>query len=133
MAYATITDLTTHGASSATFGSLSTLQKQGAVDAACAEADGYLRARYPRTELPLPAPYDPSLVQAVIKIATFECLRIRGFNPNAGSDALIVEAANVARSWLRQLARGETSLVIAPDVSSMTEQPRVISTTRRGW
>ncbi len=133
MAYATISDLTTHGASAATFGSLSTPQKQGAINAACAEADGYLRARYPRAELPLAAPHDPSLVQAVIKIATFECLRIRGFNPNAGSDAVIMEAATVARSWLRQLARGETSLVIAPDVTSIAEEPRVVSTERRGW
>ncbi len=131
MAYATIADLSTYGAQAATFGSLSTPVKQAAIDAASSEADGYLRARYPRTELPL-ASYDQALTVAVVKIATFELVRMRGFNPNAGSDAVIVKAADDARSWLRQLARGETSIVGAPDPVS-SEQPRVISGTLRGW
>lgn len=132
MAYATIADLTTYGASAATFGSLSTPEKQAALDAASAEADGYLRSRYPRAELPL-STYDTALTMAVVKIATFELVRKRGFNPNAGSDAVIVKAADDARAWLRQLARGETSIVGAPDPTTTTEQPRVISNALRGW
>lgn len=132
MAYATITDLSTYGASNATFGSLTTGEKQAAIDAASAEADGYLRARYPRAELPLQT-YDAALTIAVVKIATFELVRKRGFNPNAGSDAVIVKAADDARKWLTQLARGETSIVGAADPTTVTEQPRVISGPLRGW
>jgi phage gp36-like protein len=132
MSYATLADLSTYGAQSATFGSLSDAQKLAALAAASSEADGYLRSRYPRTALPL-TQYDTALTIAVVKISTFELLRLRGFNPNAGSDAVIVKAADDARAWLKSLARGEVSIVGAPDPATPAEQPRVISGALRGW
>jgi phage gp36-like protein len=131
MAYATIANLSTFGANAATFGSLTDPDKQAALDAASAEADGYLRSRYPRTTLPL-VTYGDDLRQAVVKIAVFELVAKRGFNQNAGADQVIVKRADDARAWLKALARGEVSLVVAPDPPG-GEQPMVISNTPRGW
>lgn len=132
MGYCTIAELSTYGANAATFTSTSTPDKQAAIDAASSEADGYLRARYPRAELPLTT-YDADLKAAVAKIATFEIVSKRGYNPNAGSDQVIVKRADDARAWLKALARGEVSLVVAIDPVGTAEQPRVISKDLRGW
>lgn len=134
MAYATTADLSTYGANASTFTGISNGDMVAALAAASAEADGYLRARYPRAELPLTT-YDADLKLAVVKIATFELVAKRGFNPNAGSDVVIAKRADDARAWLKALSRGEVSLSLAPDpaTSSVAEAPAVTSKPLRGW
>jgi phage gp36-like protein len=130
-AYATIDQLHTFGAPASTFGSLTDQQKTDALEAASREADGSLRAR---GTLPLTA-WEDDLTSKVCAIATMELLVIRGFNPNAGADALLVKRSDDAKAWLRGVAKGE----IHPDVtysaspSTSYARPRVVSSDRRGW
>lgn len=132
MAYAVLADLSLYGANAATFSGIASPVQQAALDAACAEADGYLRSRYPRTELPLTT-FGKDLTIAVVRIATFELVSVRGFNQNSGSDQVIVKRADDARAWLKSIARGEVSLDLSPDPATSPGAPRVISNKTRGW
>lgn len=131
MAYATLNDLATYGANAATF-TMPQANQTAALNAASAEADGYLRARYPRAELPLQT-YSVDLTIAVCKIATFELVAARGFNQNKGQDQVIVKRADDARAWLKSIARGEVSLDLAPDPATSPGSPNLQSQPLRGW
>lgn len=92
---------------------------------------GKLGGRYKR---PLVS-WQDDLRQAVCKIAAYELLCIRGFNPAAGADVNILERRNQADFWLTSVARQE----ISPDITGQADQspsydnPRVISATQQGW
>lgn len=131
MAYATLNDLATFGANASAL-TMPSANQTAALNAASAEADGYLRSRYPRAELPLTT-YSVDLTIAVVKIAVFELLAARGFDPNANSDDVIVKRADDARAWLKSIARGEVSLDLAPDPATSPGSPTVNSQPLRGW
>lgn len=101
--YAVPTDLVVYGAQSAALASFTSDQQQSALDSASAIADSYLSAKF---TLPLTA-YGTDLKEAVCKIAAYNLLSARGFNPESGADANIRLRYQDAISWLKGVAKGE--------------------------
>ena len=93
--YCQPSDITTYAIpATAIPASVTVAQQIAACVAASQEVDNYIGGRYP---LPL-APnfnngtsYDPALVRHTAYIAAFILMSNRGFQPNAGADALISE------------------------------------------
>ena len=106
--YATPTDLRAKGAAAAALDGVPEVDLQGALDSASGIADGYLGARY---KLPI-VTASPDLVEAVCKIAAYNLLALRGYNPELGADVLIRDRYDDAVRWLERVADGK----IAPDL-----------------
>lgn len=140
--YATVSELYVYGAPEKSFGQLSTLQKEGALESASREVDTYLRARY---SLPLSA-WDNSITEATCRIASYNLLSIRGYNPASGSDVNIKDRRDQAIAWLVKVEKQQahpnvtTAQIDSPDLC----QPTVISSSvinlstgatarKRGW
>lgn len=71
---------------------------------ASGEADSYLRKR---KVLPLVAPYDDGLKEAVSAIARLLLLRgARGFSPSPEADSTVVSGRDAAIAWLEKVASG---------------------------
>lgn len=131
MAYATRTDLTTHGLSSAAIAGVSTTAQDAALDAASKTADSYLRARY---ATPLTT-YGTDLTRAVCQIAAWDLLSVRGYDPARGGDEAVRLRAEDAMRWLRDLGAGKASLagVEESDGESWPTYVGTISDDARGW
>ena len=130
MRYGELADLYTHGAPSAAFGALTDSQRLAGLEAASAELNGVLRARGP---LPLTA-WGTDVTQKICHVAAYELIARVGFNPAAGSDQNLLLRAQVARDWMKGIARGE----VHPDVTyavtpNVKAHPRVRSRANRGW
>ena len=102
-----------------------------ALDSASVYALGNIGNRYKR---PLLA-WEDDLKQAVCKIAAYELLCIRGFNPAAGADVNILQRRNQADDWLRSVARQEISPNItgAANQSPAFDDPRIVTSPLQGW
>lgn len=131
MAYATRTDLTTHGLSSAALGSISTTAQDAALDAASATADSYLRARYS----PPVAGYGVDLTRAVCSLAAWDLLSVRGYDPQRGGDEALRLRAEDALRWLRDVSSGKASLsgITESESESWPEYIGAMSDDPRGW
>lgn len=128
--YATIAELYTYGAPSVAFGSLSSDVLTNALTAASSIADGYMRSRY---AMPLTT-WGSDLRQAVCKIAAYEVLSVRGYNPAAGADVNLLNRHLEAMAWLRAVSRGEVHLDVTPALATPSQGSAVVvSGTRRGW
>jgi phage gp36-like protein len=118
-----------------------------ALAVASGKADSYMRGRY---NLPItgsvgggPGVYDPAIVMHVCWIAAYDLMSGRGFNPTAGSDALIerryYEAVGFpdrpGSGWFPGVQRQ----AIHPDVTETSTGapahpfPQVMSAPPRGW
>lgn len=131
--YASRADLYTHGLAAAAMGSVSTAQQDAVLESVCGEADSKMAARFPT---PLTGQIDPTITMNVCKIAAFEILRIRGFNPQNGADMVIREAAKEARAWFDAVERQHAHPKIDPLVSRAPVDlaaPNVQSKPLRGW
>jgi phage gp36-like protein len=131
--YATPTDLARNGVPSSALDGITSADQQVALDAASGIADGYVAARY---TLPLVAPFPTDLVIAVCQIAAWNLLRVRGFNPDAGQDAVIRSGYEDATRWLRLVAEGKVSPQVIdstpsgnPTAGPFVQQGRVSSTS----
>lgn len=131
MAYATRTDLTTHGLSSAALGSISTTAQDAALDAASASADSYLRTRY---STPVTG-YGVDLTRAVCALAAWDLLSVRGYDPQRGGDEAVRLRAEDAMRWLRDVSAGKASLsgVGESESDSWSEYLGPVSDEARGW
>lgn len=131
MAYATRTDLTTHGISSTALGSISTGDRDAALDAASATADSYLRARY---TTPVTG-YGVDLTRAVCQLAAWDLLSVRGYDPQRGGDEAVRLRAEDAMRWLRDVSAGKASLsgVGESESESWSEYLGPVSDEARGW
>jgi len=131
MAYATRTDLTTHGLSSAALGSISTTAQDAALAAASQVADSYLRARY---ATPVTG-YGTDLTRAVCGIAAWDLLSVRGYDPQRGGDEALRLRAEDALRWLRDVSAGKASLsgVTESETESWSEYLGPVSDEARGW
>jgi phage gp36-like protein len=110
--YATEADLSRFGAPSAALESLLTEDINAQLEAASSVADSYLRNHY---KLPIVAPYPPALTEAVARIATFNLLSVRGYNPE-GDAGLLETRYKTAMRWLESVGSGKASpLLIAAD------------------
>ena len=131
MAYASRTDLTTHGLSSAAIGSISTTAQDAALDAASRVADSYLRARY---ATPVTG-YGVDLTRAVCSIAAWDLLSVRGYDPQRGGDEALRLRAEDALRWLRDVSSGKAHLagITESESESWPEYLGAVSDESRGW
>lgn len=99
--------------------------------AACDQASSYLKKRFT-----LPAlEWGTDLKVAVARVAAFEILSFRGFDPASESGALVVKRADDSLAWLRDVARGIVEPVDFIDSTpELDEQgPLVESDEPAGW
>jgi phage gp36-like protein len=103
VAYATLTDLSDLGLPSAA--TIDTVAAERQIEAASSLADSYLRNHY---KLPLPTPYPIALVEAVCRIAAYNVLSVRGYNPEGDAGAL-EQRYRAAVRWLVDVGAGKAS------------------------
>lgn len=141
--YASLADLYKHGAPVRVFGQLDDATKTAGLVSASAKVATFLRARY---VLPL-LTWDDSIVEATCKIATYDLLSVRGYNPAAGADPNIRDRYVDALVFLEKVQKSQAHPVITSTVSPVptyVDQPMVLSSsvvnvatggtaTRRGW
>lgn len=128
--YATIAELYVYGAPSVAFGGISVDVLTNALASASALVDSYIRSRY----TPPLTVWGSDVKMAVCKIAAYDALSVRGYNPAAGSDPNILERHNAALSWLRGVSRGEIHLEVTPALATASQGSAVVSSSRRrGW
>ena len=136
MGYATISDLMKFGAPSGAIGDLSPEDMQGQLDSASSTADSYLRLHYP---VPLGTPYPAALVEAICRIAAFNLLSVRGYNPE-GDAGLLESRSKDAMRYLRDLGSGAASLgatdgafAVQPTADTGGGVTVVGTSSSRGW
>ncbi len=127
--YASSSDLDEAGLPSGVLAGLAAGTIDRALERASRSADAYLRDRY---NLPLSAPYDQSLVDAVCQLASWRLMQRRGFNPNTPGDAVIRVGYEDAIAFLKRVANGQAQLDVV-QASPEAEQPLVSSSTPRGY
>lgn len=136
--YATIALLFAHGAPQSAFGSLTPTQLQAACDAANEEADSYFRARYPPAygSDQILLSWGLDVTKAACRIATYNAISFRGFDPGKGSDVLYLTNRDMSIKWFEGVARQ----MIHPNVIPFAPQspcydaPRIVSQNKaRGW
>ena len=131
-ALATLTDLATlPGVPTAALAKVSDTDKTFALGAASAFALGMIANRYKR---PLVS-WEYDLTHAVCKIAVYDLLVARGYNPAAGADENVRLRRDDAVAWLLSVAKGEiTPLIVgAADQSPSYDAPRIVSQPLMGW
>jgi phage gp36-like protein len=140
--YAQLADLVLYGIPVTAIGNLTTAQQTDALIAASAKIDSYLRGRY---SLPLLA-WGIEITQAACKIAAFDLMNVRGYNPQSGADNNLINRYNETILWLRDIQRQAAHPDVTPtDIQTQLKQgPAVISVsawatnsgctnTNRGW
>lgn len=134
MAYADRTALYRLGLREEAFAGIATAAQDTALEAASDVADSYLRSRY---TVPLTG-YGDDLKGAVCKLAAYELLRARGYDPSAGSDESIKNGRDEAVSWLKDVSAGKAHVsggntTPAPTRHARASSPRTTSDRLRGW
>ncbi len=136
MGYATLADMANYGLVSTSLGQLSNPQIQAQLDAASAYANSKMAARY---SLPLLAPIDVAIVQAVVQIAAYQCLCLRGFDPNNPGDSAARDLWLAARKYFDDVER-QSAHPLVVESARPTQQgqpqyaaPLVTSQPLQGW
>lgn len=140
--YATLADLYVYGAPQKAFGQLSDPTKDAALEAASNDVDTYLRGRF---SLPLIA-WDSSITEATCRIASYNLLSVRGYNPASGADVNILDRYNQTMVWLNKVQKQQAHPNVTPQPNNTPDwnQPTVISSSvvnlatgatsrNRGW
>ena len=135
MGYATLADMQNFGVVNTAFGQLTNPQVQAQLDAASAFANAKMAARY---SLPLLA-WDVSITQAVVQIAAYQCLVLRGFDPNSPGDQSVRDLWIAAREFFDAVERQHAHPLVTesplptnqaqPSVSA----PMVVGQPLLGW
>jgi phage gp36-like protein len=131
--YAVRSDLAS-GINAAAIAGVPTATQDAAIDAASREMDSYFRGQFtlPFTQV------GADVRQKTVDMAVFFIMKGRGYNPDAGADALIEDAYDKAIAWLKLVAQG----TVVPDVTDSTtgsaegrpgSRPTVISSPSRGF
>ncbi len=107
MAYATRSDLETFGVSAESWDETKE-DAEAYLDAASDLADSYLRLHY---QIPFPPPVPTMLKQAVCKIAAYEILSHRGYNPEGDAGQLLTRYKQ-AIDWLKDVGSGRAVIGI---------------------
>lgn len=117
MAYATSDDLERYGLPQSTVQTIDGADITAQLDAASSLADSYLRLHY---KLPLSSPYPIALVEAVCRIAAFNILSVRGYNPE-GDAGMIESRYQAAMKWLQDVGAGRAApLMVTADQGGTT-------------
>jgi phage gp36-like protein len=140
--YATEAELYVYGAPQKAFGQLTNGQILGALESASRDVDTYLRGRF---SLPLSA-WDSSITESTCRIAAYNLLSIRGYNPASGSDVNVKDRYDQTMSWLNKVQKQQAHPNVTPAQIDTPDynQPVVISSsvvdlstglrrTNRGW
>lgn len=140
--YASLADLTTFGLPATALGAVTTAQQQAQLDAAAGRVDSKIGGRY---VVPLTAPIPAVITQTTCKIAAWEVLRIRGWNPMVPGDKAIFDGFVDANAWLDAVQHQREHLVgVAQTGSAPMPQPVMLSSSvvdlstgatlpNRGW
>lgn len=139
MAYASTSDLIISGLPATALGSLTPAQQAAALEDASQEIDTYLRGRFP---LPLLA-WGADIRKATCVIAAYNAMGVRGYNPQAGADVIILTRYEQTIEWLRDVQRRAAHPnVTVTEPATEYEQPLVITSSavgggfterNRGW
>lgn len=132
--YATIAELASFGISSEVTSGLTADVLNGILQAASAQADGYLQSSG-RITLPLTA-WGVDLKMAVCKLAAWEIMSVvLGHNPDDPNNFVWRDRRDEALKWLESVARGLVMPVgITDAVPTVVETGTAIYTEpRRGW
>jgi hypothetical protein len=133
--YATLTDMANLGFPPSAFGQLSTPQVQAQLDAASAFATSKMAARY---SMPLLA-WDVSIAQAVVHIAAYQCLVLRGFDPTNPGDTAARDLWIAAREFFKDVERQSAHPLVtespAPTIQAQPQYagPMVVGQPLLGW
>ncbi len=136
MAYATTTDLVRFGLPAAALTGISTPAQEAALDAASVFADSYLRSRY--GTLPLTS-YGVDLTQCVCALAAKTLLTTRGFDATRANGDAIMQGAEDARVWLKDISAGRAAVsggnttAAATPIARASTAPSTSSSSERGW
>lgn len=140
MGYATQQDANDYGLIPSALGlDVSPAQVQKALDTRSAYADAKMRARYGYQNVPLPAPYDPGIVQAVVHLATFDLLSRRGFDATNTTDVAVKLRYEEAVKYFDGIERQTIHPVVAVAANQSTAatppvaQPLILSAENQGW
>ncbi len=131
--YATTTNLARLGIRAEALTGIATAVQEEALDASSAVADGYLRSR--GYVMPLTA-WSTDLTRAVAILAAFDLLVTRGYDPNAGTDDVLLRRVEMATTWLRDVAAGRVTPDLTdstPSVDEASAQTFCTTNTRRNW
>ena len=124
--YAQISDLTTYGLPAVAIGpNLSPTTLNGILTAVSTKMDSYFRGRY---ALPF-VTFDVDVVECCAKIAAFEVLRIRGYDPENAGDKAVKDGHDEAIKWLDKVQRQQAHPNVTPQPSQSPtyQQPFVQS------
>lgn len=140
--YAQLDDLYRYGAPASTFGTISAGDQQAGLDEASSQVDEFIAARYP---LPLIS-WPVSITEYTCRIATWNLLSVRGYNPALGGDTNIQVRYDKAIACLTLIQKQQLhpAVVAQPDKAPTYEQPAVYTSsvvnvgtgstdTTRGW
>jgi phage gp36-like protein len=135
MGYASLSDMANFGFPPSAFGQLSTVQIQAQLDSASAYANSKMAARY---GMPLLPPFDVSIVQAVVQIAAYQCLVLRGFDPQNPGDSAARDLWIAAREFFDAVERQHAHPLVNESAQTNQAQPSyaapmVSSRPLEGW
>jgi hypothetical protein len=133
--YASLTDFGNFGVVSTAFGQLTQPQIQAQLQSASDYASSKMGARY---VLPLTA-WDTSITQAVVQIAAYQCMCLRGFDPQNPGDTAARDLWMAAREFFdaveRQHAHPQITESPLPTQQAQPSvaAPMVIGQPLQGW
>jgi phage gp36-like protein len=128
--YASIDDLTQAGLPAGALASLDKRTWNQALIRASSLAASRIGCKY---TLPLAAPFDPALVDAVCQIAAWRLLCLRGFNPSNPGDQVVRQGYLDADEWLTKVANGQAQIQVVTQATPESLQPDTYSNTPRGY
>lgn len=107
--------------------------QRAALEAASREFDNHVKSIFTEAGLPL-TDWDDSVREKVCMVAFYRIMKTRGFDPNRGTDALIVKDKDDALYWMLRVSRQEIRprMVGQPAERKPVNQPVVRSKPQRG-
>jgi len=126
--YIVPSDIATWGVNGAALTGIPFAEQTLVCQSVSAEADASFRARY---NLPLTG-WGDDVRACLARIAAYELLVIRGFNPELGAYSNLAMRAEASRTWLRAIARQEQhpDVTATPPQVAEYDEPRIITTAR---
>lgn len=115
--YAVVSDIPRLGIPATAFGTLTTAAIQAELDAAGAWINSRIRGRY---HLPLVA-WDDEIRRVEVRVAVYNAMALRGFNPTAGADIELRRGYEDAERWCDGVQRR----AIHPEVTESASDPNL--------
>lgn len=143
--YAEISDLINYGLPATALGTLTTTQLSAALEQASRKLDTYFAARFGKDGVPL-LQWDTTVTEATCKVAAYELLTIRGYNPASGADVNLRIRYEDAIRWAEKVQKQQAHPNVVPAVQTLPKYQQasvasfsVVNTatggikTNRGW